>query len=95
MLNLYRPILGYEKEGDFPSRSAHRLSSLIDSISLVSCVDELDQLPIRFGVANELSGVTPQGTPLNRQCSLGMKVPLNLYLLDSSVWEFDVPWVIN
>ena len=29
------------------------------------------------------------------QSSQGMKVPLNLYLLDSGVWEFDVPWVIN
>ena len=29
------------------------------------------------------------------QSSHGMKVPLNLYLFDSSVWEFDVPWVIN
>ena len=36
---------------------------MIDSISLVSCVDELDQLPIRSGVAtgvaNEFSGVAP------------------------------------
>jgi len=29
------------------------------------------------------------------QSSNSMKVPLNLYLFDSSVWEFDVPWVTN
>jgi len=29
------------------------------------------------------------------QSSQGMKVPLNFYLFDSGVWEFDVPWVIN
>ena len=29
------------------------------------------------------------------QSSHGMKVPLNLYLFDGGVWEFDVPWVIN
>ena len=29
------------------------------------------------------------------QSSHGMKVPLNLYLFDSGVWEFNVSWVIN
>ena len=50
--------------------SQRQRSALIDSISLISCVDELHQLPITSGVAtgvaNELSGValaTP-GHPL-------------------------------
>lgn len=59
---LVRPLLCQLKCKTGP-KSVDQLSSLIDSISLVSCVDELDQLPIRSGVAtgvaNELSGVTP------------------------------------